>query len=180
MATTGKHLEWYRVADLDELPEGRVKTVTPGTHSMALTYISGEFTAMDNRCPHQGGPWGEGSIEAGENGQCWLRCPWHGWDFDPQTGRSPGGHEDSEQTLYTVEIREDGIYVGREAEPPHATTVTDVMAETMVHWRGHDRVRHGRARIWALVRSRRSTWPPHSHPSPGSRRRCCTPQSTRS
>ena len=68
MTPTDKNLEWYRVADLDELPDGRVKTVTAGTHSMALTHMAGEFTAMDNRCPHQGGPFGEGSIEAGENG----------------------------------------------------------------------------------------------------------------
>jgi hypothetical protein len=32
-------LDWHRVADVDELPEGRVKTVTAGTHSMALTHI---------------------------------------------------------------------------------------------------------------------------------------------
>jgi thiamine pyrophosphate-dependent acetolactate synthase large subunit-like protein/nitrite reductase/ring-hydroxylating ferredoxin subunit len=127
-------LEWHRVADVDELPEGRVKTVTAGTRSMALTYIDGEFAAMDNRCPHQGGPLGEGSIERGEGGQCWLRCPWHGWDFDPKTGRPPGGHEDSGQTLYPVDVRDDGIYVALEAEPPHVTTVTDVMAETMTNW----------------------------------------------
>ena len=88
-----EQLNWYRVADSDELPAGRVKTVTVGTHSMALTHIDGKFTAMDNRCPHQGGPLGEGSIEVGTDGQCWLRCPWHGWDFDPKTGLSPGGHE---------------------------------------------------------------------------------------
>jgi hypothetical protein len=34
--------------------------------------------ALENRCPHQGGPLGEGSIENG-----WLRCPWHGYDYDP-------------------------------------------------------------------------------------------------
>ena len=45
-------LEWYRVASVAEVPPGRVKTVTAGTHSMALTNIDGEFTAMDNRCPH--------------------------------------------------------------------------------------------------------------------------------
>jgi thiamine pyrophosphate-dependent acetolactate synthase large subunit-like protein/nitrite reductase/ring-hydroxylating ferredoxin subunit len=127
-------LEWYRVADVDELPEGRVKTVTAGTHSMALTHIDGRFTAMDNRCPHQGGPLGEGSIERGEGGQCWLRCPWHGWDFDPQTGLPPGGHEDSGQYLFPLEVRDDGIYVGLEAEAPHATTVTDIMAETLTNW----------------------------------------------
>ena len=134
MTTPNTALEWYRVAEINELPVGRVKTVTAGTHSFALTNIDGQFTAMDNRCSHQGGPLGEGSIEVGNDGQCWLRCPWHGLDFDPQTGRSPGGHEDSGQQLYPVELREDGVYVGVEAELPHETTVTDVMAETMTNW----------------------------------------------
>ncbi len=127
-------LEWYRVAGVDDVPSGRVKTVTAGAVSMALTNIDGEFTAMDNRCPHQGGPLGEGSIEVGSDGQCWLRCPWHGWDFDPKTGLAPGGHEDSGQKLYPLEVRKDGIYVGLEAEVAHETTVTDVMAETMINW----------------------------------------------
>ena len=127
-------LAWHRVAGLDELPEGRVKTVTAGVHSMALTHIDGEYTAMDNRCPHQGGPLGEGSIEIGESGQCWLRCPWHGWDFDPKTGLPPGGHEDAGQRLFPVEVRDDGVYVGLEPDPPRTTTVTDLMAQTMTNW----------------------------------------------
>jgi thiamine pyrophosphate-dependent acetolactate synthase large subunit-like protein/nitrite reductase/ring-hydroxylating ferredoxin subunit len=131
---TDTNLEWHRVAGLDELPEGRVKTVTAGIHSMALTHIDGEYHAMDNRCPHQGGPLGEGSIERGKDGECMLRCPWHGWDFDPKTGLPPGGHEDTGQTMYPLEVREDGIYVGLEADAAHEITVTDVMAETMVNW----------------------------------------------
>ena len=134
MTTTDRPLEWCRVAAVDDVTVGRVKTVTAGTTSLALTNVDGVFTAMDNRCPHQGGPLGEGSIEVGTDGQCWLRCPWHGWDFDPKTGRSPGGHTDSGQRLYPVEARDDGIYVGIEAEAPHETTVTDVMAETMTNW----------------------------------------------
>ncbi len=134
MTDKEERLEWHRVADLDELPAGRVKTITAGTHSMALTHIDGEYTAMENRCPHQGGPLGEGSIETGSDGTCMLRCPWHGWDFDPKTGRPPGGHEDSGQELFPVQVREDGIYVGIVQEPPHVTTVTDVMAQTMTNW----------------------------------------------
>ena len=134
MTNNDEQLQWHRVADVDELPAGRVKTVVAGVHSMALTHIDGEFTAMDNRCPHQGGPLGEGSIEIGKDGQCLLRCPWHGWDFDPKTGRPPGGHEDSGQTLYPVEVREGGVYVGLATEAEHTTTVTDVMAETMINW----------------------------------------------
>lgn len=134
MMNDKSELDWFRVADLDELPEGRVKTVTADTHSMALTHIDGVYTAMDNSCPHQGGPLGEGSIEVGAEGECWLRCPWHGWDFDPKTGLPPGGHEDTGQTLFPVDVRDDGIYVGLEAEGPHVQTVTDVMAETMTNW----------------------------------------------
>jgi len=129
-----KQLNWCRVADVNELPEGRVKTVTASTHSMALTHIDGIYSAMENRCPHQGGPLGEGSIEIGKDGQCWLRCPWHGWDFDPKTGLPPGGHEDTGQQMFPVEVREDGIYVGIEEDRPHVATVTDVMAETMTNW----------------------------------------------
>jgi pyruvate oxidase len=134
MVDKSEKIEWQHVAGLDELPEGRVKTVTAGVHSMALTHIDGEYHAMDNRCPHQGGPLGEGSIEKGKNGMCLLRCPWHGWDFDPKTGLPPGGHEDSGQTMYPVEVREDGIYVGLSIDLPHEITVTDVMAETMINW----------------------------------------------
>ena len=132
--TEKNNLVWHFVAGVDELPEGRVKTVTAETHSMALTHIDGEYHALDNRCPHQGGPLGEGSIEVDNDGKCMLRCPWHGWDFDPKTGLPPGGHEDTGQKMFPVDVREDGIYVGVEADAPHGMTVTDVMAETMINW----------------------------------------------
>ena len=101
---------------------------------LALVHHQGTYAAMDNRCPHQGEPLGEGSIEDGVDGQCWLRCPWHGWDFDPLTGKPPGGHEDTGQEMFPVEVRDDGIYVGIPKEPERVRTVTDVMAETMVNW----------------------------------------------
>lgn len=128
------NLVWHRLADTDTVAEGRVKSVTAGTKSLALVHFSGVYTAMDNHCPHQGGPLGEGSIEKGVDGECWLRCPWHGWDFDPLTGKPPGGHEDSGQEMFPVRVEDDGIYIGLEKEPEKATTVTDIMAETMVNW----------------------------------------------
>ncbi len=128
------HLDWICVGKTSDLPEGRVKTVTARTTTICLSHFDGQWAAMDNHCPHQGGPLGEGTIERGKGGECWIRCPWHGWDFDPLTGRPPGGHEDSGQKLYPVEIRGDEIYIGLEPEKPHQRTVTDVMAETMVNW----------------------------------------------
>jgi len=128
-------LEWHKVLKAADLAEGRVSSVTAGVKTIALVHFDGKWAAMDNRCPHQGGPLGEGSIEKGEGGRCWLRCPWHGWDFDPLTGKPPGGHEDTGQKTYPVEVREDGcVYVGVEPEPAHVQTSTDVIAKTFVNW----------------------------------------------
>ena len=128
MPDTPVKLTWHKVAEKDELPEGRAKTVTAGTQWIALTRCDGKYGALDNHCPHQGGPLGEGSIENG----C-LRCPWHGWDFDPITGKPPGGYDDGVQT-FPVEERDDGIYVAIEEEVERETTITDIMARTMVNW----------------------------------------------
>lgn len=121
-------LTWHKALTKDELPEGRVKTVTLGTQSLCMTHHEGTYAALCNSCPHQGGPLGEGSIENGM-----LRCPWHGWDYDPTTGKAPGGYEDGVPT-YAVEVREDGVYVGIEEEAPHVQDVSDVMVQTMVNW----------------------------------------------
>lgn len=134
MSEPETELEWWKVAEIDELAEGRVKSAVAGTRYIALVHFDGQYAAMDNHCPHQGGPLGEGSIETGVDGECWLRCPWHGWDFDPLTGKPPGGHEDTGQETFPVEVRQDGVYAGVPKPEPRARTVSDAMVETMVSW----------------------------------------------
>jgi thiamine pyrophosphate-dependent acetolactate synthase large subunit-like protein/nitrite reductase/ring-hydroxylating ferredoxin subunit len=129
MASQDKELVWCRVMSKEELLEGRVKTVVCENMTLCMTHYKGQFAALDNKCPHQGGPLGEGSIENGM-----LRCPWHGWDYDPLTGKAPGGHEDSGVDTFPVDIRDDGVYVGLEKKKTHVYTVGDLMMETMVNW----------------------------------------------
>jgi len=119
---------WHKVLDPDGLPEGRVTTVTVGRRSLAVSNIEGGYGAIDNHCPHQGGPLGEGSIEKG-----WLRCPWHGYDYSPCNGRSPGAHGDG-VAAFAVDTRDDGIYVALPPEVERERTVSDVLVETMVNW----------------------------------------------
>ena len=121
-------LHWHKVAAIDDLPDGRVRTVSIGTRSLALTRVGDRYGVLDNHCPHQGGPLGEGSIEQGL-----LRCPWHGYDYDPLTGTPPAGFSDA-PACFPVEIRDDGVYVGLEDEPAPLRTASDVMVETMVRW----------------------------------------------
>ena len=133
-AQDGLETVWYKVAERGELHDGEVRAVQAGSQSIALTCHAGQIGALDNACPHQGGPLGEGSIECSDGGaDCWLRCPWHGWDFHPLTGRSPGSHDDGVRT-YPVEERDDGVYVAVTESTVHAPTVSDLMAETMVNW----------------------------------------------
>ena len=94
---------WHRI---DEVPdEGRVRTAVVDGRSVAVTRCGGRVGVLDNHCPHQGGPLGEGSIENGL-----LRCPWHGYDYDPTTGRPPEGFSDA-PVAFPVEERADGTYV---------------------------------------------------------------------
>ncbi|MCB1803211.1 MAG: CDGSH iron-sulfur domain-containing protein, partial [Gammaproteobacteria bacterium] len=138
-AQEGLETVWYKVAEPDDLRDGEVRAVQAGRQSIALTCYRGEIGALDNACPHQGGPLGEGSIECeaaddeAASGECWLRCPWHGWDFHPLTGRSPGEHDDG-VTTYPVERRDDGIYVAVRESTEHVPTVSDLMAKTLVNW----------------------------------------------
>ena len=119
---------WHKVAEPDELAEGDVKATQAGTRLVAISLHKGNYGAIDGKCSHQGGPLGEGTIEDGL-----LRCPWHGWGFDPQTGESPDPRHQA-VTAYPIEARDDGIYVAVEEAVKRGSTVSDVMVQTMVNW----------------------------------------------
>ena len=95
---------WHRI-DPGEVRINGVTTVVVDHRAIAVTRTPEGWGALDNRCPHQGGPLGDGHIENG----C-LMCPWHGYEYDPQTGSPPGGYSDA-ATPYAVEERDDGLYV---------------------------------------------------------------------
>lgn len=66
-----------------ELPdEGAARVVTVDGIAVAVVRQEGRLYALDNVCPHAGGPMGEGQVEDGA-----LVCPYHGWAFDLHSGR---------------------------------------------------------------------------------------------
>jgi thiamine pyrophosphate-dependent acetolactate synthase large subunit-like protein/nitrite reductase/ring-hydroxylating ferredoxin subunit len=134
---TQEPVRWHRVEEADLPGEGRVRSVSVAGRGLALSRCSGAYGALDNHCPHQGGPLGEGSIEKGL-----LRCPWHGYDYDPLTGRPPGDFADTVPS-YDVEERDDGVYVGLPERAEPGRTVADVLVETLVA--------HGVTRVFGMV-----------------------------
>jgi 3-phenylpropionate/trans-cinnamate dioxygenase ferredoxin component len=75
-------LAFTKVARRDEVADGtgRIVEIGPGRF-IALFNLAGTFYALDNECPHEGGPLGEGDLDRG----C-VTCPWHGFRFDLATG----------------------------------------------------------------------------------------------
>lgn len=74
----------YRVASLDDLPQIGGIAVEVGEKRIALLRFEGEVFALDETCPHRGGPLHEGTLDRGV-----VVCPWHQWQFDLKTGCSP-------------------------------------------------------------------------------------------
>lgn len=73
--------EWVTVAEVDEIADGRSKAVTVGTNSIALFRSGEEYFAVVNECSHYGAPLCGGYVKNGT-----VSCPWHGWQFDLETG----------------------------------------------------------------------------------------------
>ncbi|GMW02800.1 MAG: hypothetical protein AMXMBFR84_39360 [Candidatus Hydrogenedentota bacterium] len=80
------HPDGYVFAcEVNALKEGRGKIVKVSGVRLAVFLYQGRVHAVSNVCRHQGGPIGEGRIL--DDG-C-ITCPWHGWQYKPDTGTSP-------------------------------------------------------------------------------------------
>jgi len=76
--------EFVAVCDVQSIPEKRAKVVSVGNERVAIFRYGGKVSAISNVCRHQGGPLGEGRIIDG----C-VTCPWHGYQYLPESGASP-------------------------------------------------------------------------------------------
>lgn len=89
----------YVVAAVGEIPPGGRKLVEVAGRRVVVFNLGGEFFALGDRCPHQGGSLAAGCLTGevsspapGEyryarRGEM-IRCPWHYWEFDIRTGQS--------------------------------------------------------------------------------------------
>lgn len=65
-----------------EIAEGGAKVVVVDGREVAVFKIGGKFHAIENTCPHRGGPLAEGFVRGTT-----VTCPWHAWDFDVTNGK---------------------------------------------------------------------------------------------
>ena len=118
-------MEWHPIEPGD-LGVDRVTTVVAGGRAICLTRREG-YGALDNRCPHQGGPLGDRHVENG-----YVICPWHGYEYHPSTGTPRPGFVDA-ATGYRVEERDGGLFVEIPA-PVERVSLMDQVVDTLCSW----------------------------------------------
>ncbi len=70
-----------RVAAVGDINPGEGRVVDAAGRSIALFNVEGHYYAIDNTCPHRGGPLGEGDLDGTV-----VACPWHAWRWDVRSG----------------------------------------------------------------------------------------------
>jgi nitrite reductase (NADH) small subunit len=95
----------HRVASIDDLPQNGGIAVDVGEKRIALFRYQGEVFALEETCPHRGGPLHEGSLDRGV-----VLCPWHQWQFDLKTGCSPVNPL-SRVRVYTVRVEGEDVFL---------------------------------------------------------------------
>jgi len=102
---------WIDAGEEAAIPETRAKVVcSPGRERIAVYKHQGRLCAVGNVCAHQGGPLGEGKIIGG----C-ITCPWHGYQYLPETGQSPPPFTEKVPT-YQVRVVAGRVMVNPEAK----------------------------------------------------------------
>ncbi len=100
------------VCSVDQIPEKRARIVCLSGERVAIFKYDGKLAAVSNVCQHQNGPLGEGKILDG----C-ITCPWHGYQYLPETGASPPPFVEKVPT-FSVRVDNGRVLVHPKPNPP--------------------------------------------------------------
>jgi len=110
--------EFIDACAVADIPENRARIICLSGERVAVFKYDGKVSAVSNVCQHQNGPLGEGKILDG----C-ITCPWHGYQYVPETGASPPPFAEKVPT-FNVRVKKGRVFVhprpnaaGTRAEP---------------------------------------------------------------
>jgi sulfoxide reductase heme-binding subunit YedZ len=114
---------WIKVGHARDMSDARAKIVVPPQGERIAVFRYGDkISAVTNVCRHQGGPLGEGRIVDG----C-ITCPWHGFQYRPEDGRSPPPFTEKIAT-YRTKIADGIVFVHAQAMAPGTAVAPSVIA----------------------------------------------------
>jgi nitrite reductase (NADH) small subunit len=91
--------KWVCITQVANIPLREGRSVRVGEREVAIFNLGDRFLAVENRCPHRGGPLADGIVSHGL-----VVCPLHAWKVDLATG-SVTNHPESSQCVKTFPIR---------------------------------------------------------------------------
>ena len=103
---------WIRITDRDNIPVREGRPVRIGGREIAIFNLGDRFLAIDNHCPHQGGPLCDGIVTGNA-----VVCPLHAWKIGLETGavERPTGSAACART-YPVRVTDDVVELSLAAE----------------------------------------------------------------
>ncbi len=96
----------HPVASVSDLPPGAGRCFEIAGRKIAVFHTDGGFLAIDDECPHEGGPLSEGTVDA----DC-VSCPWHGAEFNLRTGEVLTPPAEEGVRSYRVVVADDKLSV---------------------------------------------------------------------
>jgi len=91
--------KWFRIASCESIPAREGRLVEIDQRQIAVFNLGDRFLAIENRCPHRGGPLADGIVSGTA-----VVCPLHAWKYDLVTGR-PVNHPESDACVKTYPTR---------------------------------------------------------------------------
>ena len=98
-------MSWTKITSTDNIPLREGRCVRIGDEEIAVFNLGDSFAAVDNRCPHGGGPLSDGIVTGSS-----VVCPLHGWKICLKTGNVTRPDVGVFVDHYPVKV-EDGIVV---------------------------------------------------------------------
>ena len=96
---------FVKVLEPGSLAPGQGKVVDVAGRNVAIYNRNGRHYAIDDSCPHMGGSIGDGPLDGDL-----ATCPWHGWQFDVCTGKTPMGSR-VKQAVFAVKVEGQDVLV---------------------------------------------------------------------
>ena len=96
---------WYKAAKVSDIKDGAAQVVPIDGKTIALFNLKGKFFALDNVCPHRGGPLAQGYVDG-----TIVTCPLHAWEFDVTNGECKTMHGPTQKT-YPIKIEKDEVLI---------------------------------------------------------------------
>ncbi len=111
-APTAPAVSWVDVGEAARIPDGRARIVCAAGERIAVFRYGNRVSAVSNVCQHQNGPLGEGKIVGG----C-IVCPWHGYEYAPESGAAPPPFTEAVPT-FRARVENGRIFVDPRPLPP--------------------------------------------------------------